>query len=249
MRWEMEHATLCALMLVGCASSPVSSSLAQEMDFARGPWLEVPTVEMPTGDTSIPISLLQDAADALLKRPGAKVCDKVNQRPIVGLSTEYCSTLYVAGDHGSLSWRLTEPIRGDHESCSPFFVVKDNDHPSSQVWVVGYIHNHPCGTPPSSGDLRAWPTDAFDPYVAMAEVRLIPGNPVPVSYKETPIEMASAVIAERQDGSRIFLRYFPTGEIQQWSAVRTRWMTLGRCAPGGRGRSPQCDQPLRPLSK
>jgi hypothetical protein len=83
----------------------------------------------------------------------------------------------------------------------------------------------------------------------MAEVRLIPGNPAPVRYKETPIEMASAVIAERQDGSRLFLRYFPTGEIQQWSAVRNRWMTLGRCAPGRRGRPTQCDQLLRPLSE
>jgi len=39
--------------------------------FAKGPWPEVPAVEMPTGDTSIPISFLRDIADALLKRPGA----------------------------------------------------------------------------------------------------------------------------------------------------------------------------------
>jgi proteasome lid subunit RPN8/RPN11 len=206
---------------------------------------------MPTGDTSIPISLLRDVADALLKRPGAKVCDPMTNRPIAGLSTEYCSTIYVAGDQNSLSWRVTEPIRGNHNSCKPFFAVKDEDYLASQVWVVGYIHNHPCGTPPSSDDLGTWPTDAFDPYVAMAEVRLVPGNPAPAAHKNTLIEMASALVAERQDGTRVFLRYFPTGEVQQWSHARGTWVTLGTCAPrsnNSRSRMPQCNnEPLQLL--
>ena len=231
------------LLFAGCATSPQPHGAG----VARGPWAEVPSVEMPTGDSSIPISLIQDAADAILKRPGAKVCDRVNQRPIAGLSTEYCSTIYVAGSRDSLSWRVTEPVRGEHDACSPFFSIKDDDHPTSQVWVVGYIHNHPCSAPPSSADLRVWPTDAFDPYVAMAEVRLVPGNPAPGAYKNTGIEMASALVAERQDGTRILLRYFPTGEVQQWSVVKTRWVTLGFCTPEGAGRPPRCDRPLRPL--
>jgi len=242
-RWRVERAFPCLLLLVGCATSPPPRGV----DAARGPWAEVPSIEMPTGDSSIPISLIQDAAEAILKRPGAKVCDRVNQRPIAGLSTEYCSTIYVAGNRDSLSWRVTEPVRGEHDSCSPFFSIEDHDYPMSQVWVVGYIHNHPCGTPPSSNDLRVWPTDAFDPYVSMAEVRLIPGNPAPGAYKNTGIEMASALVAERHDGTRIFLRYFPTGEIQQWSTAKTNWVTLGRCVPVGAGRPLQCDRPLRPL--
>jgi hypothetical protein len=129
--------------------------------------------------------------------------------------------------------------------------VEDDDHPASQVWVVRYIHNHPCAAAPSSYDLSAWPTDAFKPYVAMAEVRLIPGNPLPAVYNNTAIEMASALVAERQDGTRIFLRYFPTGEIQQWSDAQASWLTLGTCAPRGthsRSRTPQCsDEPLRLL--
>ncbi|HYO57321.1 hypothetical protein [Archangium sp.] len=239
----MKHALPCLLLAVGCSTLPPPNTTAQDARIARGPWPEVPAIEMPTGDTSIPISLLQDVADALLKRPGAKVCDPVTQQPIVGLSTEYCSTVYVAGDSDSLSWRVTEPIRGDHDSCRPFFAVKDDDYPSSQVWVVGYIHNHPCGAAPSSDDLSAWPTDAFDPFVAMAEVRLIPGNPVPAIHKNTAIEMASALVAERRDGTRIFLRYFPTGEVQQWSDVKARWVTLGTCAPRGPsplGTAPRC---------
>lgn len=205
---------------------------------------------MPTGDTSIPIAMLQDVADALLRRPGAKACDPVTQRPIVGLSTEYCSTVYVAGGPNALSWRVTEPVRGDHKSCTPYFAVEDEDVPAEQVWVVGYIHNHPCAGTPSSKDLRAWPTDAFNPYVAMAEVRLIPGNPAPALYKKTAIEMASALVAERQDGSRIFVRYFPTGEVQQWSQTRGNWVTLGRCTPRDANpftTAPQCDEPLRLL--
>jgi hypothetical protein len=242
---SMNHALPCLLLVVGCATPP--NTTAQDAVIAKGPWSEVPAVEMPTGDTSIPIALLRDVADALLKRPGAKVCDPVTQRPIVGLSTEYCSTVYVAGNRDSLSWRVTAPLKGDHESCNPFFAVKDDDYPASQVWVVGYIHNHPCGAPPSSNDLRAWPTDAFDPYVAMAEVRLTPGNPAPAVYKGTGIEMASALVAERQDGTRVFLRYFPSGEIQQWSAAKASWTLLGRCTPGREGRPPQCDRPLRLL--
>ena len=149
--------TVSCMLAAGCATS--QNVTAQDTRVARGPWAEVPAVEMPTGDTSIPIDLLQDVANALLKRPGAKVCDPMTKRPIVGLSTEYCSTVYVTGDRSSLSWRVTEPIQGNHKSCNPLFVVKDDDHPSSQVWVVGYIHNHPCGAPPSSRDLGAWPTD------------------------------------------------------------------------------------------
>jgi hypothetical protein len=235
-------------MLAGCATPP--SRPGQEAKRAQGPWSEVPVVEMPTGDTSIPLSLIEDVADALLKLPGAKACDSVTKRPIVGLSTEYCATVYVAGDRDSLSWRVTEPVRGDHESCRPFFAVKDEDFPASQVWVVGYVHNHPCGALPSSLDLGAWPTDAFSPYVAMAEVRPVPGNPAPALYKDMPIEMASALVAEHQDGTRVFLRYFPTGEVQQWSRVRAGWVTLGRCTPRRPNpftTAPQCNQPLRLL--
>ena len=206
---------------------------------------------MPTGDTSIPITFLRDVAQALLKRPGAKVCDPQTRQPIVGLSTEYCPTVYVAGEPGSLSWRVSEPIQGDHRSCKPSSVVNDEDYPSTQVWVVGYIHNHPCAALPSSVDLGAWPTDAFDPYVAMAEVRLIPGNPAPALYQGVAIEMASALVAELQDGTRIFLRYFPTGEVQQWSDAKASWVTLGRCGPRGEnswGLTPQCNQePLQLL--
>ncbi len=227
----MKHAISCLLLAMGCATSAPPHPTAQDAPIGKGPWSEVPAVEMPTGDSSIPIGLLRDVADALLKRPGAKVCDPVRQRPIAGLSTEYCSTVYVAGDRDSLSWRVTEPARGTHETCRPFSVVKDEDYPASQVWVVGYIHNHPCGAPPSSFDLSAWPTDAFRPFVAMAAVRLIPGNPAPAIYKNTALEMASALVAERQDGSRVFLRYFPTGEVQQWSNAKAGWVTLGTCAP------------------
>lgn len=87
----------------------------------------------------------------------------------------------------------------------------------------------------------------------MAEVRLIPGNPTPALYKNTAIELSSAVVAERQDGTRIFLRYFPTGEVQQWSTAKDGWVTLGRCAPRGaesHGRTPRCtEEPLRLLQE
>jgi len=234
----------------GCATIPPSNTTEQDAAAANGPWSEVPALEMPTGDTSITIALLRDVADALLKRPGATVCDPLTRRPIAGLSTEYCSTVYIAGDSESLSWRVSEPIRGDHFSCTPFSEVKDADHPSSRVWVVGYIHNHPCGTPPSSNDLAAWPTDAFKPYVSMASVRLISGNPVPAIHGNVAIEMASALVAERPDGTRLFLRYFPTGEVQQWSNARSGWVTLGTCAPRGssRSRTPRCStEPLQLL--
>lgn len=244
------RALLLLTLGVGCASLPPTIT-APDAVAPRGPWSEVPAVEMPTGDSSIPISLLRDAADALLELPGAKVCHPATQLPIVGMSTEYCSTVYVAGDRDSLSWRVSEPIGGDHKSCDPFFAVKDDDYSSSQVWVVGYVHSHPCGATPSSDDLSAWPTDTFDPFVAMAEVRLILGNPAPALHKDTAIEMTSALVAERQDGTRIILRYFPTGEVQQWSKAEVRWVTLGHCAPRGenrRNRMPQCDhEPLQLL--
>jgi hypothetical protein len=239
------------MVLAGCATTLPPNTTPQDARITKGPWSEVPAVEMPTGDTSIPISLLRDVADALLKRPGAKVCDPSTRQPIVGLSTEYCSTVYVAGTQDALSWRVSEPIAGNHRGCRPFFAVKDDDYPASQVWVVGYLHNHPCAAIPSSEDLGTWPTDTFDPYVAMAEVRMVPGNPAPALYQKVALELASALVAERQDGTRVFLRYFPTGEVQQWSDSNTTWVTLGHCAPRGSnslGLGPQCkDAPLRLL--
>ena len=233
------------LFLGGCAASTPIFITAPDAELARGPWSEVPAVEMPTGDASIPISLLRDVAEALLKLPGAKACDPGTRRPIVGLSTEYCSTVYVVGSRDSLSWRVTEPVRGSHAACKPFFTVKDDDFPSAQVWVVGYVHNHPCAAAPSSQDLSVWPTDVLKPFAAMAEVRLVPGNPDPAVFRDSAIEMASALVAERQDGTRLFLRYFPTGEVQQWSEARTRWVTLGTCTPRSprppfRNVAPQC---------
>lgn len=43
--------------------------------------------------------------------------------------------------------------------------------------------------------------------------------------------MASALVAVQKDGSRVFLRYFPTGEIEQWSQRERRWRLLGTCVP------------------
>jgi hypothetical protein len=54
---------------------------------------------------------------------------------------------------------VSEPTGGNHKSCNPFFAVKDDDY--------------------------AWPTDAFKPFVAMAEVRLISGNPDPPFYSSS----------------------------------------------------------------
>jgi hypothetical protein len=241
---------LLLLMGMGCATSSSHGSNASGSTAIRGPWTEVPLIEMPTGDTSLPIVLLRDVADALLKLPGARVCDPATKKPIVGLSTEYCSTVYVAGDRDSLSWRVTAPVRGSHDRCRISSSVGDDDYPSAQVWVVGYVHNHPCAAAPSSLDLSAWPTATFDPFVAMAQVRLIPGNPTPAIFKSMAIEMASALVAERQDGTRVYLRYFPTGEVQQWSEARARWVLLGTCAPEltRYNSMPRCDNgPLRLL--
>ena len=227
----MRLSWLLPLLSMACASSPPPYTTAPNAPIAQGPWAEVPAMELPSGDSAIPIGFLRDVADALLKRPGANVCDPVRKVPIKGLSTEYCATVYVAGPPDSMSWRVTEPIQGDHETCNPFFVVKDADHPPARVWVVGYIHNHPCAAAPSSQDLALWPTDAFDPTVSMAELRMIPGNPAPAVFKGEEIQMSSALVAQRQDGTRFFLRYFPTGEVQQWSQARSKWVTLGTCTP------------------
>ncbi|MCY1036616.1 hypothetical protein OV207_34585 [Corallococcus sp. BB11-1] len=244
----MRFALGCVLvsLLVGCATAaPVAAAKS-----VRGPWARIPAVEMPAEDRSIPIDLLRDVADVLLQRPGARMCDPVTRRPIKGLSTEYCATVYVAGGQDALSWRVSEPVLGSHDRCSVPLHVEDDDHPARSVWVVGFIHNHPCGSPPSSVDLLAWPTDAVDPMTAMAVVRLVPGNPAPALFKGLAIEMASAVVAERQDGTRVYLRYFPTGEVEQWSGTRRRWGPLGTCAPtlSQFGVAPRCTNgPLRLL--
>ena len=194
---------LLPLLLLGaaCASPAPANMTAQDAPVPRGPWSEVPAVEMPTGDTSIPISLLRDVADALLKLPGAKVCDWADATAHRGHVHGVLLDGLCGGDGDSLSWRVPSPSRETTRHVTPFFAVKDDDYPPSQVWVVGYVHNHLCAAPPSSRDLGHG-LRTVQPLVAMAEVRLWPGNPAPARYKNTAIEMASALVAERQDGTR-----------------------------------------------
>src|SRR6218665_909768 len=116
----MKGAFPILLFVVGSGPPPPPrSTTAGGETVARGPWSQFPAVEMPTGDASIPITLLRDVADALLILPGSKVCDPMTNRPMVGLSTEYCSTVYVAGGRDSLSWRVTAPSHGNHNSRKP----------------------------------------------------------------------------------------------------------------------------------
>jgi hypothetical protein len=95
--------------MMACATSSTPSLTAQDATSPRGPWAEVPALEMPTGDASIPIDLLRDVADALLKLPGAKVCDPVSRKPIVGLSTECWRSLRSAEIGSSVARRPPGP--------------------------------------------------------------------------------------------------------------------------------------------
>ena len=68
----MRGVALILSIAAGCATPLPANLTARDAESARGPWSDVASVEMPTGDASVPSSLLRDVADALLGLPGAR---------------------------------------------------------------------------------------------------------------------------------------------------------------------------------
>ncbi|MFP2924430.1 hypothetical protein ACLESO_04280 [Pyxidicoccus sp. 3LG] len=230
---------LVLALAVGCASAPAARAPEQNKYvihgssalLTRGPWPKVSAVEVPTGDMSIPADLIRDVAKALLELPGARACHPETKAPIPGVAKRYYATVYLAGEGDDLSWRVSRPVRGDHTVCTPGYQVQDDDYPgSSQVWVAAHVHTHPCGLGPRWVPNTAWLLGAAAPFKrGMVEVTLVMAAP---PYPHAEVHLASGMVVERENGTRVMLRYFAMGgELQQWSRFENRWVTLGTCFP------------------
>ncbi|MCP3145019.1 hypothetical protein [Pyxidicoccus xibeiensis] len=228
---------LVLALAVGCASAPAARAPEQNKYvihgssalLIRGPWPKVSAVEAPTGDMSIPADLILDVAKALLELPGARACHPETKAPIPGVAKRYYATVYLAGEGDDLSWRVSRPVRGDHAMCTPSYQVQDADYPgSSQVWVAAHVHTHPCGLGPRWAPNTLWLLGAAAPFKrGMAEVTLVRAT-LPDPHAE--VHLASGMVVEREDRTRVMLRFFDRGgELQQWSRVENRWVTLGTC--------------------
>lgn len=156
--------TLLLMLTLACSSSRryfLSSELSSlegndVLRIAPGPWEHDDVPVMYSDESSAPDDLLIPALKTLMTLPGAsEACDPSTGRPR-GDAAEYCLAVYRTPD----DWRVSWPIRnlmGERSACTPpFGGVEDKDF-GRNLPVLGFAHNHPCGTDMSSSDLKVFP--------------------------------------------------------------------------------------------
>lgn len=121
-----------------------------DLAIAPGPWThsDVPVVVSDAAD--VPDDLVLPALKTLMLLPGAvDACDPTTKRPRLD-AAEYCVAIYKTPN----DWRVTWPVRNlmkEQSSCQPPFGGVDDEDYGREVPVIGFAHNHPCGTWMSSG--------------------------------------------------------------------------------------------------
>jgi hypothetical protein len=218
---------------------------------APGPWenADVPVVlsDLPDVPNDLVLSLLK----GLMMLPGgADACDPITGRPRAD-ATEYCVAVYRTPE----DWRVSWPIRnftGERGFCEPPFGGVDDTDFGREVFIVGFAHNHPCGTGPSSPDLRVFP--------AMKERD---GNWTMVGYAVTPAGKpardaqgqfipAWAWLATGHVDDPVFYKWNMDGQVFTWREDKKNWEFLATCEPQEPGAisagipPPRCTPGLRP---
>lgn len=256
----------CILISSACASPPKDYILysGSGSDEASGPWSRFPGVVLSREELTqhavpglLRIEVLKVIADEILRLQGATSCDAtepVNRKPILNLSAEYCSALYVVNKSESeqtpiYELRLTIPRRNlvnPERGCFPPQSIKDADFPARRTTMLGFLHNHPCWRGPSTPDMGTWPLD-FDFTKGMARLDLYPGNVItgePPVVDGTPVVVQSFIFAQKGN-QPIYLLLRSTGDVHEWNGREWQWRA--RCEPDPSGGGPaKCVPPFTP---
>jgi len=121
---------------------------------APGPWPRVPAVL--SDSAGVPDALVLPTLTALMELPGgAGACDASTGRPRPD-ATEYCVAIYRTPEDWRVSWPLRNVANASGTCQPPRGGVEDADF-GRDLPILGYAHNHPCGSGPSSQDLGVWP--------------------------------------------------------------------------------------------
>ncbi|MCP3142950.1 hypothetical protein [Pyxidicoccus xibeiensis] len=182
--------------------------------------------------------------------PGAAdACD-----PNTGLprpdAAEYCVALYRTPQDWRVSWPLRNLLQEQASCQPPFGGVEDEDF-GRDLPVIGFAHNHPCGTRMSSPDLGQFPA-----------IKTEEGLWTMVSYAASPkgglardaqnrLIPAWAWLATGHRSEPRFYKWNPAGEVFQWNEGTKRWDFQATCQPressgtrGPRTQLPSCSPEL-----
>lgn len=207
-------------------------TLEQEpgLTVAPGPWKHenVPVVVSDTA--SIPDDLVLPMLKALMALPGAAdACDPNTGYPRPD-ATEYCIALYRTPQ----DWRVSWPIRsltGEQSLCNPPFGGVEDEDFGRDLPVLGFAHNHPCGTNMSGPDLAIFPMVKSGEGVWMMVA--YGATPSGRLVRDTRGELIPAwhwLATGRGDAPR-FYKWNATGEVFMWREETKRWEFQATCQP------------------
>ncbi|WP_245919862.1 hypothetical protein [Melittangium boletus] len=220
-----------------------------DLAIAPGPWKTESVLVVLSDSASVPDDLVIPALKALMALPGATdACDPNTGHPRPD-AAEYCIALYRTPE----DWRVSWPIRnltGEHNSCQPPFGGVDDEDFGRDLPILGFAHNHPCGTNMSSPDLSVFP-----------KVKAGEGLWVMVAYGASPSgkllrdvrgELLPAWhwLATGQPDRPRFYRWDPEGKVFRWNEASRIWDFQATCQPRSasmlspRALSPHCSPAL-----
>ncbi|NOJ92793.1 hypothetical protein HMI51_07585 [Corallococcus coralloides] len=242
-------------VMLACASSSRLYYLRTELPLldddpqlavVPGPWKHPDVPIVLSNAATIPDDLVLPALKALMALPGAvDACDP-NTRRQRRDAVEYCVSIYKTPQ----DWRVSWPIRsfvGEEDGCRPAYGGVDDEEFGPDVPIFGFAHNHPCGTPVSSRDLKVFPA-----------MRLEQGGWVVVTYGATPsgklikdsrgeLVPAWGWLATGHRDSPRFYKWNQAGRMYRWHEQRRDWELVSTCQPGTppgplspRGGPPEC---------
>jgi len=197
---------------------------------APGPWKheDVPVV-LASADR-VPDDLVLPTLKNLMKLPGAAdACDPNTGRPRPD-ATEYCVAVYKTPE----DWRASWPIRnlvGELGLCDPPFGGVEDEDFGRDLPVIGFAHNHPCGTSMSSQDLNVFPVmKAGEGSWMMVEYAVAPSGKPARDSRGNPIP-AWAWLATGHVNEPLFYKWNLSGEVFRWSEPTKGWEFLATCVP------------------
>lgn len=197
---------------------------------APGPWehRDVPVVYSDA--PHVPDDLVLPTLKALMALPGAAdACDPNTGRPRRD-AAEYCVALYRTPQ----DWRVSWPIRNmtsELGSCNPPLEgVEDKDF-GSDLPVVGFAHNHPCGTRVSSADLKVFPAmKSGEGQWMMVEFAVSPSGK-PARDAQGRLIPAWGWLATGRLDEPLFYKWNLTGKVFRWSEGKGGWEFQATCTP------------------
>lgn len=197
---------------------------------APGPWSHgsVPIVMSETA--SVPDDLVLPTLKALMALPGATdACDPNTGSPRPD-AAEYCVALYKT----PRDWRVSWPIRNltkERDSCQPPFGGVEDEDFGRDLPVIGFAHNHPCGTRMSSPDLTKFPALKTEEGLwMMVSYAASPSGRLARDAQNQLIPAWAWLATGRKDAPR-FYKWSPAGEVFQWNEDKANWEFQATCRP------------------